>query len=212
MPRRGWQAIEVPSGWYEVIRGPRPPSQKWPRASPHQSAQSRGQRRGLGRVGQSGQPNRARSPPEVALSAARQRVAKLEAALAALGDTGPEVTVLQSALKRAKQAAQEPPLDVQMSLCEQFVTRAQRRLLAHDEERTRLVSRVGRRPKSSCKIARGSNRQGGSCATVRHQPECGGHIVHLEEMVRTLQDELKATRSASCGFCLSQTVWGTCLR
>ena len=31
------------------------------------------------------------------------------------------------------------------------------------------------------------------------QPECGGHTAHLEEMVRTLQDELKATRAASCG-------------
>ena len=31
------------------------------------------------------------------------------------------------------------------------------------------------------------------------QPKCGGHIAHLEEMVRTLQDELKATRAASCG-------------
>ena len=142
MPRRGWQAIEVPSGWYEVIRGPRPPSQKWPWASPHQSAQSRqplfgsgppvcqggrwGQRRGIGRVGQSGQPDRARSSPEVAISAARQRVVQLEAALAALGDTGPEVTMLQTALMRAKQAAQEPHLDVQMSLCEHFVTKAQR--------------------------------------------------------------------------------------
>ena len=97
-------------------------SQKWPRASFHQLAQSRqplngppvrqggrwGQCRGIGRVGQSGQPNRARSPPEVAISAARQRVLQMEATLAALGDTGPEVTMLQMALKRAKQAAQEP--------------------------------------------------------------------------------------------------------
>ena len=30
MPRRGWQAIDVPTGWVQVLRGPRPPSQKWP--------------------------------------------------------------------------------------------------------------------------------------------------------------------------------------
>ena len=30
MPRRGWSAIETPNGWFEVIRGPRPPSVKWP--------------------------------------------------------------------------------------------------------------------------------------------------------------------------------------
>ena len=30
MPRRGWTAIETPCGWFEVIRGPRPPSVQWP--------------------------------------------------------------------------------------------------------------------------------------------------------------------------------------
>ena len=137
-----------------------------------------GQRRGIGRVGQPGQPNRARSPPEVAISAARQRVVQLETALAALGDTGPEVTMLQTALKRAKQAAQEPPLDVQMSLCEQFVTRAQRRLTAHDEERTRLVSEL---EEGQSRLARLRE----AATTAKEvpvppcviQPECGGHMV-----------------------------------
>ena len=32
MPRRGWQAMDVPTGWVQVLRGPRPPSQKWPSA------------------------------------------------------------------------------------------------------------------------------------------------------------------------------------
>ena len=103
-------------------------------------------------------------------------------------------------LKRANQAAQEPPLDVQMSLCEQFVTRAQRRLTAHDEERTRLVSEL---EEGQSRLARLRE----AATTAKEvpvppcviQPECGGHIAHLEEMVRTLQDELKATRAASCG-------------
>ena len=158
-----------------------------------------GQRRGIGRVGQSGQPNRARSPPEVALSAARQRVAQLEAALTALGDTGPEVTMLQTALKRAKQAAQEPPLDVQVSLCEQFVTRAQRRLTAHDEERTRLVSELEEGQSRLARLREAATAKEVPVPPCVIQPECGGHIAHLGEMVRTLQDELKATRTASCG-------------
>ena len=80
---------------------------------------------------------------EVVLSSARERVVKLEAALAALGDAcGPEVVLLQSSLKSAKRAAQEPALDVQLSQCEQFVARAQKRLAAHDEERVRLVSEL----------------------------------------------------------------------
>ena len=29
MPRRGWRAVGAPAGWYEVIRGPRPPSVSW---------------------------------------------------------------------------------------------------------------------------------------------------------------------------------------
>ena len=218
MPRRGWQAIEVPSGWYEVIRTF---SEVAPCFSPPVSAVSsavdwfRSTRASRGSLGPTlwtwegwsvrSTKQSTRSPPEVALSAARQRVAKLEAALAALGDTGPVVTVLQSALKRAKQAAQEPPLDVQMSLCEQFVTSAQRRLSAHDEERTRLVSEL---EKGQSRLARLRE-----AATVKEvpvppcviQPECGGHIAHLETNSR------RHVRQVA-GFCLSQTVWGTCLR
>ena len=54
-----------------------------------------------------------------------------------------------------------------MSLCEQFVTRTTAFVGARRGEDP-FSFRVGRRPKSSCKVARGSNRQGGSCATVRH--------------------------------------------
>ena len=32
MPRRGWQTVEVPAGWFEVIRGRRPKSESWPKA------------------------------------------------------------------------------------------------------------------------------------------------------------------------------------
>ena len=32
MGRRGWQATEVPQCWFNVIRGPRPPSVLWPNA------------------------------------------------------------------------------------------------------------------------------------------------------------------------------------
>ena len=30
MVRRGWTHVEVPSGWVQVLRGPRPPSVQWP--------------------------------------------------------------------------------------------------------------------------------------------------------------------------------------
>ena len=86
MPRRGWQAIEVPSGWYEVIRCPRPPAQKWPFAPSRQAAQQSrqpqsgpasgrqggrwGPRRGVGSVvGR----QEVRASPEVVLSSTRSR-------------------------------------------------------------------------------------------------------------------------------------------
>ena len=31
MVRKGWSAIATPSRWYNVVRGPRPPSVQWPR-------------------------------------------------------------------------------------------------------------------------------------------------------------------------------------
>ena len=31
MPRKGWTSFPTPSGWFEVIRGPRPKSEEWPR-------------------------------------------------------------------------------------------------------------------------------------------------------------------------------------
>ena len=31
MPRKGWTQVEVPSGWIQLIRGPRPKSVQWPK-------------------------------------------------------------------------------------------------------------------------------------------------------------------------------------
>ena len=41
--RKGWTVMEVPNGWYEVLRGPRPPYVRWPavsRGQPSQCCQS----------------------------------------------------------------------------------------------------------------------------------------------------------------------------
>ena len=60
--------------------------------------------------------------PEVTLEVARVRVVKLEAALAVLADvSGPEVDALRNTLARAKVAASPPPVDVQLSQCQQFI-------------------------------------------------------------------------------------------
>ena len=36
MPRKGWTVTEVPTRWYEVLRGPQQPSVRWPVASRRQ--------------------------------------------------------------------------------------------------------------------------------------------------------------------------------
>ena len=36
MVRKGWSTLEVPDDWLKIVRGVRPPSEKWPRAGPHQ--------------------------------------------------------------------------------------------------------------------------------------------------------------------------------
>ena len=35
MPRKGWSAMDVPSGWVQVLRGLRPTSVRWPMAADH---------------------------------------------------------------------------------------------------------------------------------------------------------------------------------
>ena len=96
MPRRGWSAIATPSGWFEVIRGPRPPSVKWPLAT-------------------MGQGNGKGKPKPVAAVAAPQKVwvqsnvARLEAALQALGqEQSIAMSALEEALKTAKEDVPKP--------------------------------------------------------------------------------------------------------
>ena len=85
-------------------------------------------------------PSRAPAP-EVTIDAARVRVARLEAALSALADrTGPEVDALTAALARARIAASPPPVDVQVTQCQQFIERAVKRI--DDLDKAREVEAV----------------------------------------------------------------------
>ena len=63
--------------------------------------------------------------PEAMFEAARVRVSKLEAAIEAMGEfQSPEVQFLQSSLARARVAVFPPPVDVQLTQCQQFIDRA----------------------------------------------------------------------------------------
>ena len=72
------------------------------------------------------------------VSAAQERVQKLEWALEVLGeDSGPEFQVLQNSLKKAKSAAQSVPGGVQLEQSLKFVERSEKRLRVLDEERAK---------------------------------------------------------------------------
>ena len=91
MPRKGWSTMEVPSGWLQVIRGPRPrsvPVASCVSAAPSEpQIQPRPPLKQNPVVKTSG--TRPFGDPQSRVSAAKERVAKLEAALSALHCGGP---------------------------------------------------------------------------------------------------------------------------
>ena len=112
MPRKGWSSLENP----QVIRGRRPklaPGQQWSSSS-SSWWQCGGQRDART---QKPQPARRRwhrgksgQDPEEVQVAVRQRIERLENALAALGVTeSTEARSLDAALKEARRAAQGRP-------------------------------------------------------------------------------------------------------
>ena len=76
MGRRGWSAMPIPDGWVEVIRGPRPKAENWPRSKPNVVVQKGAQGRQLAKsFGM-----RPFQDPSVN-TAAKECLSKLEAAL-----------------------------------------------------------------------------------------------------------------------------------
>ena len=102
--------MHASSGWVQIIRGPRPPSMQWPRAG-QQSRQpvQRGPQPSHGMQGKTS-GIRPFQDPSVKVAAAKDRVAKLEVAMAAMeGMEGPEVESVRAAHKRALEAVQGFP-------------------------------------------------------------------------------------------------------
>ena len=135
MPRRGWQQFDVPSGWVRVLRGPRPPSERWPVAHRPSSV-------GRGRSGHSKptlpqvvstrsvpQEFKPSRTPEVAVSEAVGEVKKLEAAIAALGENSVHAKGLQEALRIARARSTLPPVAERVESCKKFLDRARQRVV-----------------------------------------------------------------------------------
>ena len=133
MVRRGWSTVEVPNGWLQVIRGPRPPAARWPSA-PKGSVQ-RSPSKPV--VAQPVLPQDAcrRPKPSEVRAAASTRIARLQGALASLGpDDTEERKVLEAALKKAKTQAAVPPVEDQIAMSVKFLERARKRLAVADTE------------------------------------------------------------------------------
>ena len=116
MPRRGRSSMDVPTGWVQVLRGPRPPSQKWP-SVPRPSQQRQSQvPRSRGHV-RSNRVQPTRVNPDASHEVAREKIAKLEKALG----QGPAVEALKAELERTMGAAKRPPINVEADECRKFI-------------------------------------------------------------------------------------------
>ena len=95
--RKGWSAVAAPDGWYEVIRGPRPPSAQWtfqPPQGPDKVIFQEG-RRGRWRS-PSRRPAKARVSPDEGHEVACARVKQLQNAINALDEKDPFVASLRA--------------------------------------------------------------------------------------------------------------------
>ena len=121
----------MPDGWLQLIRGPRPKSATWPvqgTSPPKAPAKSR-------RGSQVASPQGVRGPPpEEVVSNARARVTKLEAAMAALGESDNTYSILQEALKKAKALTHVRPVDERIASSRTFIDRAKKRIGSCREE------------------------------------------------------------------------------
>ena len=81
--------------------------------------------------------------PSVKITTARERLSKLEAALAAMtGMDGPEVESLRVAHKRAQVAVQEVPVEAQVKECKAFLTRARSHLAELVSKRVTIMENI----------------------------------------------------------------------
>ena len=127
MVRKGWQSMDVPSGWIQVLRGPRPKSVQWPlakdRVQPAQVGVSGRWRQPQSAKGAPPVGPRPRMNPDIAREMAHTKVSRLEKALEAMGDLqGPVVEALKADLEKAKAASKKPSVEVEIDECRKFIS------------------------------------------------------------------------------------------
>ena len=135
MPRKGLSSMNVPTGWVQVFRGPRPPSQKWPLVPrPCKQRQSQVQLSG-GHV-QSNRVQPTRVSPDANREFSFSKIAKLEKASEVMGDCqGLAVGALKAELERTRDAAKRLPISFEVEKCRKFIQRSEKRIQELDAER-----------------------------------------------------------------------------
>ena len=139
--------MDVPSGWIQILRGPRPKSVQWPLAKdrhqpgPQEGVSGRWRQPKSAKGAPSG--SRPRINPDVAREMAHTKVSRLEKALEAMGDLqGPVVEALKADLVKARAASKKPSVEVEIDECRKFISRAERRITELDTEREKEVALV----------------------------------------------------------------------
>ena len=139
MVRKGWTHLEVPNGWVQLIRGPRPRSVQWPRASHDQKIQQP-QRQTGGQhqptvLKKYAKPERVEAPlhPDERMARARVRVGQLEIVLKAVDPLDPAAVALQEELVKAQSQARVPPIESRVEVAEESLARKEKRLLEAEE-------------------------------------------------------------------------------
>ena len=97
--------MEVPDGWLQLIRGPRPKSERWPLKAPQKPhASSSSDVHGMKSTKTSTDAVR-RVSPDAARATAQEKARKLEKALEVMSDVdGPTVEALRAELKKVQNA------------------------------------------------------------------------------------------------------------
>ena len=194
MVRRGWKSFDVPTGWVQIVRGPRPKSEKWPRAGQQfrQPAQQSQPQPAAVRPPQSQGKTSGMRPfqdPSAKVAEAKERVLKLETALAAMeGMEGPEVDLVRAAHKRAQEAVKGVPVDVQIKECESFLARARTHLEELDTKRATVSQNIAMSEKRLAELK--------ALAQVAPAPQDdAAEVQQLRGLVSQLQTQIDSLRS-----------------
>ena len=201
MVRKGWTCLDVPSGWVQVLRGSRPPSQQWRSAKRRTTsiAETVGQRQ-------------QRTPPSPSVRAQQFRQARVPesvfisppdevAAMAQQRVLGDEDTPEESHPRCFEEGESCSPGHPSAVGTEQFVARCEKRVAALDTERSRELERL-EEGKANLKRLR----QIVTSQQVAPLPDSSSEVEQLRLQVAQLQQELAgSTMRETSGRCSTST-------